>query len=96
MASDLQAYRKAILAQRQVQASGAVESSSPQLLSDERLMKEAEETADALAGISFDPDPPAGAEQLFRLFSRLVEEIDRRELPLSALVERCRFMFPPL
>ena len=68
----------------------------PRYLSDESLLEEAEQTADALSAISFDPKPPLGTKALSRRFSMLVEEIERRDLPISVRVERCRFMFPLL
>ena len=68
----------------------------PRCLSDKCLLEEAEQTADVLSAISFDPKPPLGTKALSRRFSMLVEEIERRDLPISVRIERCRFMFPLL
>jgi hypothetical protein len=76
--------------------SGALHTLSPSSLSDESLLDQAEQMAKALVNVSFDPKPPPGTREFVLRFYRLVEEIERRDLPLSVPVERCRFMFPPL
>jgi hypothetical protein len=96
MATDLNSYRKARLPSRPADPSAEVQTLSPASLSDESLLDQAEQTADALVNVSFFPKAPPGTEEFFRRFNRLVEEIERRDLPLSFSVERCRFMFPPL
>ena len=96
MATDLEAYRKARLTGQRAGPSGLLQTLSPLSLSDDDLLDRTEQTATVLVNVSFDPAPPPGTRDLFRRFDRLVEEIQRRDLPHSASVERCRFMFPPL
>ena len=94
MATDLESYRKARPRSQQTELSGELQ--LPASLSDVSLLDQAEHMANALVNVSFDPKPPPGSENFPAEFNRLVEEIERRDLPLSVSVERCRFMFPPL
>ncbi len=63
---------------------------------DETLVRELERVAAHVLALDFSKALPPGTRGSMIRFWTLSTELDRRGLPASVAVERCRFAFPPL
>jgi hypothetical protein len=65
-------------------------------IADNMLIRELERSAELVLALDFSRALPPGSRALMVRFWAFSDELDRRGLPASVAVGRCRFMFPPL